>query len=295
MGSLNLAFVVASLTVLVATTVVAQSDQEIYAEADRIFENAEEAVIENLANFIAANEKPFATARHGMAELISQLNIDGRSQLATSLQRRLNGLEETIQRKASLKVPVFIAPKPETQKVVSLLPLVDLTRDVMRGSWKRVGDEIETNGKGLDQLLFRQEPPAEYDFKCEFTCLGNPDCIALDCYAHGSRFACDFGGWGNDVIGFNLVDGRIAKDTTSSVKARPVLALGKRHTAIVKVRRNEVSAWLDGQMRVALPTNYANLTYREDIVIPQKMLGVHSFGVPVRFHSAIVEDMTATR
>lgn len=106
MRSLNLAFVVASLTAVLATTALAQSDQEVYAEADRIFAQAEETVSENLANFIKANEKPFATARHEMAELISRLNKEGRSQLATSLQKRLNGLEETVQRKASVKVPV---------------------------------------------------------------------------------------------------------------------------------------------------------------------------------------------
>lgn len=106
MRSLNLAFVVASLTVVFVNSAVAQSDQEVYAEADRIFGKAEDAVSENLANFIKANEKPFATARHEMAELISQLNKDGRSQLATSLQRRLNALEDTIQRRASVKVPV---------------------------------------------------------------------------------------------------------------------------------------------------------------------------------------------
>lgn len=106
MRSLNLAFVVTSFTVVLATTALAQSDQEVYAEVDRIFAQAEDAVSENLANFIKANEKPFATARHDMAELISRLNKEGRSQLATSVQKRLNGLEETVQRKASVKVPV---------------------------------------------------------------------------------------------------------------------------------------------------------------------------------------------
>lgn len=106
MKSLNLVFVVASLTAVFMTTAVAQSDQEVHEEADRIFAQAEEAVSDNLSAFIKANEKPFATARHQMAELISRLNKDGRSQLATSLQGRLNGLEETVQRKAKVKLPV---------------------------------------------------------------------------------------------------------------------------------------------------------------------------------------------
>lgn len=283
---------VALINVVTATASLAQTDQEVYAEVDRIFAEAEESVADNLETYIKANEQPLTKAREGMSELIAEINKDGRSQLATALQSKLNGLEDTIQKRASQKVPIIARQrKPMVEKLVDLFPLVDLSCDSMRGTWSRVGTEFECNPGGPAELLLRYEPLAEYDFKCEFTSNGRPDCVSLACYANGKRFVCDFGGWGNEVIGFNVVDGMDGNSHPSSVRSRPVLVPGKRHTVMVKVRRNEVSAWLDGQKRVVLTTNFKNLDYRNDTVIPPKMLGIVAWNQQVRFHSAVVENL----
>ena len=96
---------------LFTATLHADTDREVYDEADGIFKQAEEAVGTNLATFVQANEKPLAEAREEMAELIARMNKEGRSQLATSLQKRLNGLEETVQKRVRSEVPIVVPPK----------------------------------------------------------------------------------------------------------------------------------------------------------------------------------------
>lgn len=99
------------LHAVTATASLAESDQEVYAEVDRIFAHAEEKVSENLEAYIKANQAPLTQARADMAELIARLNKDGRSQIATTLQKRLNTLEDTVQKKASNKVPIIALPQ----------------------------------------------------------------------------------------------------------------------------------------------------------------------------------------
>ena len=99
------------IAVLFSASLYADTDREVYDEADEIFKQAEEAVGTNLATFVQANEKPLAKAREEMAELIARMNKEGRSQLATSLQKRLNGLEETVQKRVRTEVPIVVPPK----------------------------------------------------------------------------------------------------------------------------------------------------------------------------------------
>jgi hypothetical protein len=102
----------------------AQADQEVYAKADEIIGRAEEAVASNLAAFIQANEAPLQTARSELATLIKEMNETGKQSLATSLQSRLNKLDETIQKRVITKVPI-VEPPPK--------PLLER----LEGTWDR--------------------------------------------------------------------------------------------------------------------------------------------------------------
>lgn len=56
------------IAVLFTANLYADTDRDVYDEANQIFEQAEEAVGTNLATFVQANEKPLAKAREEMAE-----------------------------------------------------------------------------------------------------------------------------------------------------------------------------------------------------------------------------------
>jgi hypothetical protein len=177
-------------------------------------------------------------------------------------------------------------------KIVNLLPQVDLSRDAMRGVWKKVGDEVECTGTDWEwaTLLLQYDPPEEYDFTVEFTRLSGIDGICLSCFANNKRFAVEAGTFHNQISGITAIDGKeINKSPAATVQK--CWELGKRHTVTAKVRKDEVSAWFDGKQLFSHRTDYGNMSLLKDMVIPAKMLGLGARS-STRFHKATVEDMT---
>lgn len=133
---------------LLTANLYADTDRDVYDEADGIFKQAEEAVGTNLATFVQANEKPLAKAREEMAELIARMNKEGRSQLATSLQKRLNGLEETVQKRVRTEVPIVVPPeKPLLERMEGKWIAHDYPEYFMvndGGAWI----QVKNDGKG---------------------------------------------------------------------------------------------------------------------------------------------------
>lgn len=98
-------------TIAFLATLHADTDSEVNEQFDEIVRQATNEVSENLAKYALANERPLTRARSDLASLIKRLNEEKRTALATTLQKRLNGLEETVQRHASAKVPIVEPPK----------------------------------------------------------------------------------------------------------------------------------------------------------------------------------------
>lgn len=141
-----------------ASTSSAQSDSEVKTDVDRIFASAEEMVSKNFEAFLKANEAPLAQARDDMAELIARLNKDGRGQLATLMQKRLNSLEETIQKSATNKVPIVAPPQKSL-------------RDQVRGKWKRDANS---------DYLFKEDDTIEHLLKKEGRVYATATCRFLN-------------------------------------------------------------------------------------------------------------------
>jgi hypothetical protein len=52
-------------------------------------------------------------------------------------------------------------------RVVDLLPLVNLERDAIRGTWKQTRDGIELEHNWFNQTRIAYQPPPEYEFRTE--------------------------------------------------------------------------------------------------------------------------------
>jgi len=170
----------------------------------------------------------------------------------------------------------------------NLLLNCDVTKNTISGTWTKVADGIQSDGSAPAKMVipFRGTLPEQYDFEIEFTPLRGDLSVNQLMSAFGTGFGCGFGGWGNKVVAFELVDGR-SGDTNRSTTRRPTwLVAGRRHHAIVQVRRSSVAAFLDGQHVVTMPTNYRNLTHRNDWAIPIGSLGIGTWSTPTLFHRA---------
>jgi hypothetical protein len=179
-------------------------------------------------------------------------------------------------------------PVPAPPPSRDLLRRCDLAKDPIAGRWRRVPDGLESNeaAPAKMRLPFDGALPAEYDFETEFTPLGGELTVTQIMSAFGKGFGCDFGGWGNTVVAFQLVDGKIGIQNRTATRKPRWLEAGRRHVSLIQVRRDKVSAFLNGEHIVTLPTNYRNLGHRSDWAIPSGEIGIGSWRTPTIFHRA---------
>jgi hypothetical protein len=185
------------------------------------------------------------------------------------------------------------SPQPKPVPVVAkknLLLDCDIARDAISGKWAKSAEGIQSDGSAPAKMKipFQGTLPEQYDFETEFTPLRGDLTVRQMISAFGTGFGCDFGGWGNKVVAFELVDGRAGDNNLSTTRRPAWLAAGRRHVAVIQVRRNGVAAFLDGQHVVTMPTDYRNLQHRNDWSIPVDSIGIGSWATPTLFHRASV-------
>ena len=184
-------------------------------------------------------------------------------------------------------------PQPKPAPVVAkqnLLLDCDAIRDAVSGKWIKLPEGIQSDSAAPAKMKIpvRDKLPKQYDFEIEFTPLRGELCVTQLISAYGTGFGCDFGGWGNSIVAFQLVDGRFGDNNRSTTRRPAWLAAGRRHMAVIQVRQNGVAAFLDGQHVVTLPTDYSNLKHRNDWSIPIDSIGIGSWATPTLFHRATV-------
>jgi hypothetical protein len=203
---------------------------------------------------------------------------------------------ETVVRSLTIErnLPKARAAKDEWQASIArkhnLLLDCDLGKDVVSGRWVRTANGLQSDDSAPAKIKipFQGKLPEQYDFEIQFTPQRGDLTVGQFLSAFGTGFACDFGGWGNKVVAFQLVDGRTGDNNRSTTRRPAWLAAGRRHVTIIQVRRNSVAAILNGQHVVTLPTDYRNLRHRSDWAIPVDSVGIGSWGTPTLFHSAAV-------
>ncbi len=172
----------------------------------------------------------------------------------------------------------------------NLLPRCELSKHALAGIWRIVPGGIQSNDAAPAKMKvpFKGDLPEEYDFEIEFTPLSGGLCVGQALSAFGTGFSCDFGGWDNTIVGFQMVDGREGNNNRSTTRQRQWLTARRRHVAVIEVRHDSVSARLDGKLVVTMPTNYRNLKHREDWAFPNDSIGIGSWETPTIFHRASV-------
>jgi serine/threonine protein kinase len=187
------------------------------------------------------------------------------------------------------------------QNAINLLPLIDPKRDAVRGNWTReqeslVGDRPGQNGCATIEIPYR--PPAEYDFRIEFTVQRGGNVGAQHLAKAGQSFTWNFYGGGGRMFGFESVRGEpltVGRGVSSNltVKVRGSGAIvGQRYTSTVEVRDGEVRAFLDGELITAWKTDYSDLkTLSYWRLRDETLLGI-GCETRVVFHGIRVREVT---
>ncbi|HZL34540.1 MAG TPA: protein kinase, partial [Tepidisphaeraceae bacterium] len=187
-------------------------------------------------------------------------------------------------------------PTPATPAPLNLLANLNVAAASVKGNWTLKNGQITSDSSGPAMLEFPAPVPSEYDFRIEFT---PQDCVEQLLYkpsthrgsAKGTAFNWCMGV--GEVCGFESLNGMHVFDNNSPLTRRLPLQLGIRHTSVVKVRKDGVQSFLDGQLIVAWKTDYHDLSRADDWSMRDNdRLGIGTWNKPTVFHKVELIDRT---
>jgi hypothetical protein len=147
-------------------------------------------------------------------------------------------------------------------RVVNLKPLIDPERDGLAGTWRRDKDDIVMeSGPRASPLRVPYQPPEEFDLRVEFTRVGEKG--------------------GVDLV-WTGPDGKPARWKLSTHDAPLDSA---RHTAVLRVRKNEVTGLLDGKEIARAKPDDQDWTAEAQASVGAGAVGVVCNIGPTRFHA----------
>jgi hypothetical protein len=180
--------------------------------------------------------------------------------------------------------------------MTSLLPLVQIPRDVVQGTWSRKGDELSlTESQGFAMCELPYEPPDEYDFEVEFTPTSDGNNVNLHLRAGGAAFMWKLHAYRKTppVYGFDLYDGARQAPGVSTVNPL-ALEIGRRYTTRVEVRRTGLRGFVNGVEFVAWTGDFKKFSTEESARLRNdRRLAIGSHGRSVLFHRADVRAVGA--
>lgn len=139
-------------------------------------------------------------------------------------------------------------PAPVPGAPIDLLPLVDLERDALWGSWRKDGSRLVcAGGARAHRLQIPYELPEEYDLRVTIRRKtdGNSFHIGLSSGGHPFAVILEAGGPGSGLSGLHLLEGRNGWQNNSTT-TRSVLRNGSDAVVAVSVRKGGVKVAVDG-------------------------------------------------
>ncbi len=192
-----------------------------------------------------------------------------------------------------LKLGGAKATEVDGHRVLDLMPLVkgEIERNACPG-WNAENGSVASNKQ--QYLLFgtRYRPPDEYDFHIEFTRRDGNDSV-VQTLAHGTRrFMWQMGTLINTGHRFAVIRGGSGDKNPTLARVERAIENGRRYSAIVRVRRGEVSGWLDGQLISTYKTDYSDLSLEGAWAAGSDELGIGSHMSATTFHKIEVTEIT---
>jgi len=179
----------------------------------------------------------------------------------------LDEIGATVVVKPSKPAPAAVAVE-KNSRVVKLIPLVDLERDPLAGTWRRDKDELVMEaGMRYSPIRFAYQPPEEFDLRVEFTRVEGKGSVGLLWSTAEGRPAY-----------WNAVDSKSADEG--------------RHTALLRVRKGEISTFLDGKAVAHGTPDAPEWVGEANTSVGAGSLGVAAHVGPTRFHVIEVVEVS---
>jgi hypothetical protein len=161
---------------------------------------------------------------------------------------------------------------------INLLPMVQLPGDALMGVWERTAQGYYQVGSGglkdAAKLRLPYKPSGEYDLRVLVSRTEGIGAVGLIMTYGGHEFGWFMGNHVNGECGFALVDGKPWPSNRSTVHHAGMRIDAKSYTILVKVRKDSVSAYLDGELIDDFKTSYSDLSLRPMHSMGDGMLGI---------------------
>lgn len=186
---------------------------------------------------------------------------------AALYERSVNGIaglrkvqiEKRIAEAAKLASSVPMKVASGSKRVVNLLKLIDPKRDGVNGIWEVNGSSL-TCGKERDSKLgVPYDPPDEYDYHIVFT--RNEYKETVQAMFSGNGHSAWLVLWGDNKINFGVqkVDDKERWANVTTGKLDTSFKNNQRYDCLIQVRKDSVTALLDGKQLFNLKTDFSNL------------------------------------
>ncbi|HSH95968.1 MAG TPA: serine/threonine-protein kinase [Roseimicrobium sp.] len=185
------------------------------------------------------------------------------------------------------------AVRPVPGPIISLLPLVDIKKHVVSGSWSIEGDGIKVAPGGTFAVCeFPYEPPEEYDFQADFTPTAAGNNVNFHLIAGGSSFVWKINAHGRTppIHGLDLVDGKKMTMRSDAVASSPPeLQVGRRYSTKIEIRRSGLRAYIDSVLVLEWVGDYKRLSSETGAALHNpRAIGIGSYKRAVVFHRVAV-------
>ncbi|MBI3857402.1 MAG: serine/threonine protein kinase [Planctomycetes bacterium] len=177
-----------------------------------------------------------------------------------------------------------LAPQPEDpwKAAISLLPVVDVPKDVVSGNWSRTPELLVSEGGKPARLQIAYRPPEEYDLRFVFARHSTNWCVNLILTRSGDPFTLVMQRDG--YFGFEKVRGEDFNKNVSVKRFDTPIQLNHEYTVLVEVRKSGVKSFCDGQPMSRLDT-YDGVSMNRDWKLPDPAalgLGTWDGGATIR-------------
>jgi hypothetical protein len=137
-----------------------------------------------------------------------------------------------------------------SSRTVNLIPLIDVKRDAVSGTWTSDHGTIASDASGWALLRIPYEPPEEYDFRVEFVRISGGDDVSQIFRHSGHSCMWQMGAAGSSLCAFSTIDGAQAGETNNPTNFRKqgIIEDGRKYTALIQVRKGSVTASIDGKI-----------------------------------------------
>jgi putative intracellular protease/amidase len=153
------------------------------------------------------------------------------------------------------------------------------------GEWSRSNGELLTRAAAGSRIVLPVRPDGEYDFRVSFTRRTGAHSIALVFVAGGGQATFEIDAWGQHLAGIQNVGGKSLRENPTRADNQ-ALQNGRRYTAEVRVRRDRVEGYLDGELLSTYRGDGSDLSMLGSWQLPDRAaLGIGAWDAEAVFHS----------